>query len=274
MLSPLRVLDYSFSFGIDNILASTNERCRLFYELWNLLNSTFYWLFTVANQWLVSVMFVACSPMWNLKLFFLCVCMSICACSHVWVWACAWFIIAHVEVRGQPWVLDLAFSPFVCSCVLPASWVWCAPLSPSSILLYPVLGYRFVLLSPGLHGFWGSKSRVLTLSPSSHFSRPQCSFYWLKKEIMSAGCHSFWKLCWRILLLHLCMCVYSCVNCCGGQRSSSGSCLWRLLPLFWSRAIPMRPESRLSWPRSLRDPPPFTQPWLWDDRYMPPHPAS
>lgn len=159
-------------------------------------------------------------------------CMSICACSHVWVWACAWLIIAHVEVRGQPWVLDLAFSPFVCSCVLQASWVWCAPLSPSSILLYPVLGYRFVLLSPVLHGFWGSKSRVLTLSPSSHFSRPQCYFYWLKKEIMSAGCHSFWKLCWRILLLHLCMCVYSCVNCCGGQRSSSGSCLWRLLPTF------------------------------------------
>lgn len=148
------------------------------------------------------------------------------------------------------------------------------PPSPSSILLYPVLGHRFVLLSPVLRGFWGSKSRVLTLSPSSHFSRPQCSFYWLKKEIMSAGCHSFWKLCWRILLLHLCMCVYSCVNCCGGQRSSSGSCLWRLLPLFWSRAIPLRPESRLSWPRSLRDPPPFTQPWLWDDRCMPPHPAS
>lgn len=132
MLSPLRVLDYSFSFGIDNILASINERCRLFYEAWNLLNSTFYWLFTVANQWLVLVMFIVCSPDVELKVIFhlyvcLCVCMSVCACSHVWAWACAWLIIAHLEVRSQPWVLDLAFSPFVCHCVLQASWVPCAP---------------------------------------------------------------------------------------------------------------------------------------------------
>lgn len=102
--------------------------------LWTLefTNSTFYWLFTVANQWLVSVMFVVCSPNVELKVFFylyvrLCVCVCVCACPHVWAWACAWLIIAHVEVRGQPWILDLAFSPFVCHCVLQASWFGVSP---------------------------------------------------------------------------------------------------------------------------------------------------